>query len=158
MLCGLLVGALAQSFSPARMESAMVFFDDLFHGVLTLFLLDMGMMAARRLAELREYGTKLVRAIPAAWILPQIWASTAAVGIYGIHLMFPGLLGWGDAFVFAAMAGSASYISAPPAVRAAIPEANPSIYLPMSLVLTFPFNILVSLPIWLVLCQALWGV
>jgi hypothetical protein len=157
MLCGLLVGALGQSFSPKRIDGAMEFFDDMFAGMLCLFLLDMGMVAARRLGEVREYGAKLVRAVPVAFIVPQMWAITAAIGMYGVNLMFPGLLGWGDAFVFAAMAGSASYISAPPAMRAAIPEANPSVYLTMSLALTFPFNILISLPFWLVLCRALWG-
>jgi hypothetical protein len=157
MLCGLLVGILGQSFSPRRMDSAMEFFDNMFAGMLCLYMLEMGMLAAKRIGELREYGTKLVRAIPVAFILPQVWAIAAALGMYGINLIFPGLLGWGDAFVFVAMAGSASYISAPPAMRIAIPEANPSVYLPMALALTFPFNILVSLPIWLMLCTALWG-
>jgi hypothetical protein len=158
MICGLLVGVLGQSFSPKRTESAMEFFGELFTGVLCIYLLEMGMVAARRLGELREYGAKLWRAIPVAWILPQVWALTAAIGMSGLNRMFPGMLGWGDAFVFVAMAGSASYISAPPAMRAAIPEANPSVYLPMSLALTFPFNIVVSLPVWLTLCKTLWGV
>jgi hypothetical protein len=157
MMGGLVVGILSQTFSPSRMADTMQFFGALFHGVLSLYLLELGMVAAKRIGELKEYGTKLVRTIPVAWILPQIWALMAIAGIYAIHLVFPGTLGWGDAFVFAAMAGSASYISAPPALRAAIPEANPAVYLPMALVLTFPFNIIVSLPLWLAVSQALWG-
>jgi len=157
MIGGLIIGAISQAFSPRELGRAMVFFDDLFRGVLCIFLLDMGMAAARRLGELKEYGRKLALAVLAAFGLPQIWAITAALGMYGINLMFPGLLGWGDAFVFTAMAGSASYISAPPAMRAAIPEANPSVYLPMSLALTFPFNVIISIPLWQILCMALWG-
>lgn len=157
MICGLAVGGLAQVFSPNRLESAMAFFDEMFIGILCIFLLEMGMTAARRLGELRELGRRLILAVVTAVGMPQIWAGVAMAAAYVAHLMFPGMLGWGDAFVFAAMAGSASYISAPPAIRAALPEANPTIYLGMSLALTFPFNMIVSLPLWMIICRALWG-
>jgi len=157
MVGALVIGILAQQFSPRRMESAMTFFDDLFIGVLCLYLLDMGMLAARRLGEIKALGARLIPTVFSGMGIPQIWFITALLGMYGINLLFPGTLGWGDAFVFAAMAGSASYISAPPAVRAAIPEANPSIYLTMSLAVTFPFNILISLPIWAILARWLWA-
>lgn len=157
MICGLIVGGLAQMFSPNRLESAMAFFDEMFIGILCIFLLEMGMTAARRLGELKELGRRLILAVVAAFGMPQVWAGLAIAAAYVAHLMFPGMLGWGDAFVFAAMAGSASYISAPPAIRAAFPEANPTIYLGMSLALTFPFNMIVSLPLWMIICRALWG-
>lgn len=157
MICGVVVGILAQIFSPKRLESTMALFDGMFIGVLCIFLLEMGMVAARRLGELKELGSRIPLAVLAAFGMPQIWAFASIGGTYVIHLMFPGLLGWGDAFVFAAMAGSCSYISGPPAIRAALPEANPSAYLGMSLALTFPFNIIVSLPLWMTACRLLWG-
>jgi len=157
MICGLIVGSVSQIFSPARLDSAMAFFDDMFMGILCILLLEMGMSSVRRIGELKALGNEAILAVIGAFGLPQVWAITSIAGLYGIHLMFPGLLGWGDAFVFTAMAGSASYISAPPAIRAALPEANPTIYLGMSLALTFPFNMLVSLPIWMMLCRVLWG-
>lgn len=157
MICGLIVGSVSQIFSPVRLDSAMAFFDDMFIGILCILLLEMGMSAARRISELKALGNEALLAVIGAFGLPQVWAFASIAGLYSIHLMFPGLLGWGDAFVFTAMAGSASYISAPPAIRAALPEANPTIYLGMSLALTFPFNMLVSLPIWMMLCRALWG-
>jgi len=157
MICGMVVGVLAQMFSPRELERTMKLFDDMFRGVLAIFLLEMGMVAARRLGEMRELGSRIFLAVAAAFGLPQVWAFMAIAGTYIIHLMFPGLLAWGDAFVFAAMAGSASYISAPPAMRAALPEANPSVYLGMSVALTFPFNIIVSLPFWAMICRLLWG-
>ncbi len=157
MLAGVIVGVLSSIFSPDRLDSANAFFDEMFAGILCIYLIDMGMLAARRLGELKALGSRLVLAIVAAFGLPQIWAGAAMLGMYGLHLAFPGMVGWGDAFVFAAMAGSASYISAPPALRAAIPEANPSTYLPMALALTFPFNLLVSFPLWKMMAQALWG-
>lgn len=157
MICGLIVGGLARMFSPDRLDGAMAFFDEMFIGILCIFLLEMGMTAARRLRELRELRSRIVLAVIAALGMPQIWAGFAIAAAYVTHLMFPGMVGWGDAFVFAAMAGSASYISAPPAIRIAIPEANPTIYLGMSLALTFPFNLIVSLPLWMMLCRALWG-
>jgi hypothetical protein len=156
MITGVVVGAIAQRFSPNEMQDTMLFFDDMFDGVLSLFLLEMGMTAARRFGELREYGTKLIRAFIAAGILPLVWGAAGVISVYVINLIFPGLLGWGDALVFGAMAGSASFISGPPALRAAIPEANPSVYLPMSLALTFPFNLILGLPILKMLSMALW--
>jgi len=157
MIGGLVIGVIAQQFAPGRMEDALVFFDDLFIGVLCLYLIDMGMLAGRRLGEIKALGSRMIPAFLSAVGIPHLWAITGLLGLYGINVMFPGTLGWGDAFVFAAMAGSASYISAPPAVRAAIPEANPSIYLTMSLAITFPFNLLVSLPIWAFLAKWLWA-
>lgn len=65
--------------------------------------------------------------IPTSIGVPQIWAFAAIAGAYIIHLMFPGQLGWGDAHVLAALAGSGPHTSAPPAIRAAFAEENPSV-------------------------------
>ncbi|MCL0040861.1 sodium-dependent bicarbonate transport family permease [Thermodesulfovibrionales bacterium] len=157
LICSLLIGMLAQAFSPVEMGKTMVFFDGLFRGVLALFLLDMGIVAGKRLSALKEIGANLWKVILLAFALPQVWGAIGILGIFAVHLAMPGLLGWGDAFVFATIAGGASYISAPAAMRVAIPEANPSIYLPMSLALTFPFNIIVGMILWQIICRLLWG-
>lgn len=158
LLCSLIVGMIAMRFSPIEYDKAMNFFDGIFRGVLCLFLLDMGMAAARRFRELKELGTNLIKGIAIALILPQVWGTVGIFGMYAFNLLFPGVLGWGDAFVFAAIAGGCSFITAPAAMRASLQEANPSIYLPMSVALTFPFNILVGMPLWIWMCRMLWGV
>ena len=153
----LLIGMLAQAFSPGEMADTMVFFDGMFRGVLALFLIDMGMAAARQIGALKELGANLWKVILLAFAVPQIWGLLGIAAMYAVHLAMPGLLGWGCAFVFATIAGGASFISAPAAMRVAIPEANPSIYLPMSIALTFPFNIIIGIPLWQVICMTLWG-
>ena len=157
LICSLLIGVLAQTFSPVEMGKTMVFFDGLFRGVLVLFLLDMGIVAGRRLGALKELRANLWKVILLAYALPLIWGLVGILGIFATHLAMPGLLGWGDAFVFATIAGGCSFITAPATMRMAITEANPSIYLPMSLALTFPFNIIISMPLWQIICELLWG-
>ncbi len=157
LVCSLFIGVLGQIFSPVEMQETMKFFDVLFRGILALFLLDMGILAGKRLDALKKLGPNLWKVILCAWVLPQIWALIGILMVFSIHLAMPGLIGWGDAFVFAAIAGGCSYISAPVAMKTAIPEANPSIYLTMSLALTFPFNIIVGMLWWQILCRLLWG-
>jgi len=153
----LIIGMLAQYFSPKEMGRTMHFFGDMSRGVLCLFLLDMGLAAGKQIGALKELGGRIFRAILVAFLLPQVWAVFGIIAMYALHLAFPGMIGWGDAFVFACLSGGSSYISAPAAMRASIPEANPSIYLPMSLALTFPFNISVGMLLWQTLCLLLWS-
>jgi hypothetical protein len=157
LVCSLLIGMMAQAFSPVEMGKTMTFFDGMFRGVLALFLLDMGMTAGRQLGVLKELGANLWKVILCAFVLPQVWALIGIMAVFAVHLAMPGLLGWGDAFVFAAIAGGCSYVTAPVAMRIGLPEANPSIYLAMALVLTFPFNIIVGMRLWQVVCMLLWG-
>lgn len=157
LICSLFIGMLAKTFSPAETIKTMALFDGMFRGVLALFLMDMGMVAGKRLGDLKELGTGLWRVVLLAFVLPQLWALTGMLAMFSVHLAMPGLLGWGDALVFAALAGGCSYITAPAAMRAAIPEANPSVYLPMALALTFPFNIVIGVQLWRVACERLWG-
>ena len=124
------------------------FTQDIFHGVLVLFLLDMGLIAARRLGELRSWG----------WRLPAFAIATPlvnAVIAIGVARMLDAQVG--DALLLAVLAASASYIAVPAAVRLAIPEANPSLYLPMSLGITFPFNIALGMPLYLGIIERLWS-
>jgi hypothetical protein len=157
LLGSLAIGALAQMFSPYEMGRAMDFFYYMFRGVLTIFLLDMGMAAGRGLGELKALGRNVLRAIPFALIMPHLWGVVGILGVYAVHLAMPGLVGWGDALVFASMAGGCSYISAPAAMRASIPEANPAVYVGFSVGLTFPFNIMINIPMWTIYSRLLWG-
>jgi hypothetical protein len=115
------------------------FYDGIFRGVLMLFLIEMGMTAARQMHGFAKVG----------WFMAGF--GTVMPVIFGVATVTLGQwagMSLGGAFVLGAIAASASYIDAPAAVRASIPEANPGIYLTSSLGITFPFNLLVGLPIY----------
>ena len=118
--------------------SVKIVFEDAFRGILVLFLLEMGMVAARQMKGFRDNGVRLL----AFGVLGPL-----CHGAIGVLLGNLAGLSVGGSFVLGAMAGSASYIDAPAAVRAALPSANPGIYLTSSLGVTFPFNLLVGIPL-----------
>lgn len=146
----LLVGGLALGFATGTAGYAKVepFFGDLFTGVLTLFLLEMGVIAARRLRDL-----------PAAGLGLGLFAIGFPIiaGVLGILGGLAAGLSTGGSAVLGVLAASASYIAAPAAVRLALPEANPGYYLTASLGITFPFNLIVGIPLYLAIAQALGG-
>jgi uncharacterized protein len=113
---------------------------DLFYGALMFFLLDMGLVAARRIQDLRKTGMFL---IGFAVLMP---VANAAIGILLAKVIG---MGEGNALLFAVLCASASYIAVPAAMRMTVPEANPSLYVSMALAITFPFNIIVGIPIYL---------
>ncbi len=113
---------------------------DLFYGALMFFLLDMGLVAARRIQDLRQTGMFL---IGFAVLMP---IANALIGIVLAKIIG---MGQGDALLFAVLCASASYIAVPAAMRMTVPEANPSLYVSMALAITFPFNIIVGIPIYL---------
>lgn len=146
----LLVGGLAIGFvtGPAGYVRVEPFFGALFTGVLTLFLLEMGVLTGRRLPDIRTAGVGLV---VFALGFPLV-AGTA--GIAG------GLLAGmstGGAMVLGVLCASASYIAAPAAVRLALPEANPGITLTSALGMTFPFNLIIGIPVLLAIAQWMGG-
>ena len=114
-------------------------FDIPFKGVLTLFLLEAGLVAGRKLSDLRKGGVFL---IGFGILFPILHA------IIGIYLGRLAGLGLGGATILGVLASSASYIAAPAACRVALPEANPSYYLTSALAITFPFNIMLGLPLY----------
>ncbi|MFN9268178.1 MAG: sodium-dependent bicarbonate transport family permease [Planctomycetaceae bacterium] len=114
-------------------------FEGLFKGLLALFLLEMGLTAGARLGDLRSSGLFL---LAFGTVLPVLH------GLLGAWLGSLAGLSLGGTTVLAAMAASASYIAAPPAVRMALPEANPTCYLTASLAITFPFNLMVGIPLY----------
>ena len=104
-----------------------------------IFLLDMGITSGKKLAEFIKNG--YFTAIFAI-IIPLINGILVA---FLSHFVTDNL---GDRFIFAVLAASASYIAVPAAMKIAVPKANPGLYLPMALAVTFPFNITVGLPIY----------
>lgn len=137
----LLLGSLLIGFvcGPVRAAPLKPFIDTLFPGLLALFLLDMGIVAARRLTELRQVGGL---ALAFALLAPII---NACLG-----LALAAMLGLprGDALLLVVLCASASYIAVPAALRIALPEANAGVYVTLSLAVTFPFNILLGLPLY----------
>ncbi|MFO0826833.1 MAG: sodium-dependent bicarbonate transport family permease [Phycisphaerales bacterium] len=121
---------------------------DLFNGVLVFFLLDLGLLAARRLRSFLARGPALVAL---GLLLPPINASIA------IALARWTGLGIGDAVLLATLAASASYIAVPAACRTAIPKAEPAVYVGLALAVTFPFNVVVGIPLYLAAVRWLWG-
>jgi hypothetical protein len=120
-------------------EQVSPLFDVPFKGVLTLFLLEAGLVAGRRLGEFKKGGAFL---IAFGLIMPIIHA------VLGIYLGYWAGLSEGGATVLGVLAASASYIAAPAACRVALPEASPSYYLTGALAITFPFNIMVGIPLY----------
>jgi len=140
----LLIGVLSAAFSPAGMAKMEPFTEQLFYGALSFFLLDMGIVAGQRLRELRETGAFL---IAFALLAPLVHA---AVGLaVAVVLRLP----QGDALLFMVLCASASYIAVPAAMRMTVPQANPSLYITSSLGLTFPFNIVVGIPLYMAALQ-----
>lgn len=146
LIGGLAIGLLSGPKGIARVEP---FFMAPFQGVVTLFLLEMGMVAARRLRDLGKVGPFL---FGFAVVVPLLFGAMGVVAGYLSGLTY------GGATVLGAMAASASYIAAPAAVRIALPEANPSFYLTAALGVTFPFNLTVGIPVYLKISRLVFGV
>lgn len=116
------------------------FTQGIFYGTLSFFLLDMGMVAARRIKDLSKTGSFL---IAFSIFMP---VANAIIGIIIAKLIG---IPQGNALLFAVLCASASYIAVPAAMRMTVPEANPSLYVSMALALTFPFNIIVGIPLYM---------
>lgn len=149
----LLAGGVAIGWltGPAGYKAVEPLFVGLFPGLLMLFLLDMGAIAARRLRDLRRAGPGLA-AFAVLAPLAHGALGAAAGTLIGLSA--------GGAMILGTLAASSSYIAAPAAVRVSLPEANPTLYLTASLGITFPFNLLVGLPVYDLVARTLaawWG-
>ncbi|GAA4865172.1 sodium-dependent bicarbonate transport family permease [Luteimonas vadosa] len=136
LLGGLAIGAIT---GPAGIKAVDAMYFALFQGVLMLFMLDMGMTAAGRLAALRHGWWRLALF---STLLPL------AHGIVGVLVGHACGLSPGGAAVFGTMLSSASYIAAPAAVRAGLPEADVGRCITASLGITFPFNLAIGIPLY----------
>ncbi|MGG6237870.1 sodium-dependent bicarbonate transport family permease [Nodosilinea sp. AN01ver1] len=124
------------------------FTQQMFYGVLTFFLLDMGLVAARRIKDLQKTGVFL---ISFAILIPILNAGVGLLIARAINMS------QGNALLFAVLCASASYIAVPAAMRLTVPEANPSLYVSTALAVTFPFNIIVGIPLYLYGINLLWS-
>ncbi len=142
ILGSLIIGLIADT---KQAEGIKPFTTDIFKGFLAIFLLEMGMVTAKRFSAFKKYGWF---ASAFAILIPVINGCTVAV-----------ISGWitpdvGNRFVFAVLAASASYIAVPAAMRLAAPKADPGLYIPMALGITFPFNITIGMPLYYLIIKA----
>ena len=141
ILGSLLIGFLANA---KQAEGIKPFTNDLFKGFLAIFLLDMGISSGKKLKSFFEFG----------WF-PVLFA----VFIPLVNGCFFALVSTlvttetSDRFIFAVLAASASYIAVPAAMKVTVPKANPGLFLPMALAITFPINITIGLPLYFYLAQ-----
>ncbi|OYW46460.1 MAG: sodium-dependent bicarbonate transport family permease [Sphingomonadales bacterium 32-68-7] len=144
----LLVGAFGIGLIAGRDGFAPIspVFESGYRGILCLFLLDMGLVAARRIVQSRSLTARLALL---AVILPLINGAIGTVlgTLIGLDV--------GSAAALGILAASASYIAVPAAMRMALPEADPGIYLSMALGITFPFNVILGIPLFAALAQVL---
>ncbi len=146
----LLLAALAIGFITGvpGQEVMKPFVGDLFKGLLAFFLLDMGLQVAKRIPELRDKSTALMAYAVAAPVVHSLVALLLAV-LFGVTV--------GNAILLMVLAASASYIAVPAVIKFAIPEANPSVYFGLSLGITFPFNVLIGIPLYSWLASSVIG-
>jgi hypothetical protein len=141
LLGGLGIGWLC---GPEKLADVQPFFATAFKGALCNFMIDLGLAAGKRLRDARLSGPRL---LALGCLIPVLHGT---LGVFGASLAG---LSPGGAVIFGAMAGSASYIAAPAAVRVALPRANPAYYLTLALGITFPFNLAIGIPLFLKLAQ-----
>ena len=136
VLGSLVIGIIADS---KQAEGIKPFTTDIFKGFLAIFLLEMGMATARRFAAFRRYG----------WYAPVMGILVPLVnGCVVAYLSLFVVSDDGSRFIFAILAASASYIAVPAAMNLAAPKADPGLYIPMALGVTFPFNITAGMPLY----------
>jgi len=145
LIGGLVIGFVASEKSATLVEPLFV---DMFAGVLVLFLLDLGVLAGARFGVIRAAGSKLVIFGVG---LPVVF------GVFGALLGTAAGLSVGGVTVLATMAASASYIAAPAAVRIGMPDADAGLALGAALGITFPFNLVIGIPLYAELASRLAG-
>ena len=139
ILGSLIIGLIADT---KQAEGIKPFTTDIFKGFLAIFLLEMGMVTAKRFSAFTKYGLYVSMF---AIIVPALNGCIVAyISQFVTHDV-------GNRFIFAVLAASASYIAVPAAMRLAAPKADPGLYVPMALGVTFPFNITIGLPLYLMI-------
>lgn len=142
ILGSLIIGLIADS---KQAEGIRPFTTDIFKGFLAIFLLEMGMVTARRFGAFRKYGWFVT---VCALLIPLINGSSVAFASQFLTAET------GNRFIFSVLAASASYIAVPAAMRLAAPKADPGLYIPMALGVTFPFNLTIGMPLYFYIVKA----
>lgn len=141
ILGSLIIGYLANEKAA---EGIKPFTNDLFKGFLIVFLLDMGINSARKLEDFFKHG----------WFVSLLAVIVPLInGCFAAYLSQYVTSSEGNRFILAILAASASYIAVPAAMKISVPNANPSIYVPMTLAITFPLNITLGMPIYLAIIE-----
>jgi len=143
LMGGLVIGAIAGETGTAPIKAVFV---DPFKGVLALFLLELGLVAGARLSEVRRFGYA---------VLLLGLGAPPLLALAGIAVGLALGLSTGGVALLATLAASASYIAAPTAMRIAVPEANAALSITAALGITFPFNIVLGIPLYIWLAQRL---
>jgi hypothetical protein len=142
----LIIGSLVIGFlaSAEQAEGIKPFTNDLFKGFLALFLLDMGITSGRKLKSFFSFG----------WF-PFLFALCIPLinGCFFVMLSSIVTDDIANRFIFGVLAASASYIAVPAAMKITVPKANPGLFLPMALAVTFPINITIGMPIYFLIAQ-----
>ena len=146
LLGSLLIGFLTGGFNPSGVSKMQPFTGNLFYGVECFFLLDMGIVAAQRLPSLKQAGSFLIAFAVGMPIF------NALIGVFVAKWLG---LGPGNALLFVVLCASASYLAVPTAMRMTVPEAKSSYYISTTLGLTFPFNIVIGIPVYMGLVNRL---
>ncbi|MDZ4710938.1 MAG: sodium-dependent bicarbonate transport family permease [bacterium] len=142
ILGSLVIGLIADT---KQAEGIKPFTTDIFKGFLAIFLLEMGMVTAKRFSAFKKYGWF---ASLFAIIIPTVNGCLVAfISQYVTQDV-------GNRFIFAILAASASYIAVPAAMRLAAPKADPGLYIPMALGVTFPFNITIGMPLYFIIVSS----
>ncbi len=142
ILGSLIIGFIADS---KQAEGIKPFTNDIFKGFLAIFLLEMGMVTAKRFRVFKNYGL-FVSAF--AILIPAL---NGCIVAFASQFVTSNI---GDRFIFSVLSASASYIAVPAAMRLAAPKADPGLYIPMALGVTFPFNITIGMPLYYLIIQA----
>lgn len=143
----MIIGSLVIGFvtSDAQAEGIKPFTTDIFKGFLAVFLLDMGIISGKKISSLLKHGW-FVSGF--AILVPLFNGSVVAYASEAVTLSA------GNRFLFAILAASASYIAVPAAMKLAAPKANPGLYIPMALAITFPLNITLGMPIYMAIIES----
>ncbi|MDH4461677.1 MAG: sodium-dependent bicarbonate transport family permease, partial [Flectobacillus sp.] len=142
ILGSLVIGYLANA---KQAEGIKPFTNDLFKGFLAIFLLDMGITSGKKLKAFFSFG-----------MFPTIFASLIPLINGSVIALLSSFVtdDVANRFIFAILAASASYIAVPAAMKISVPKANPGLFLPMALAVTFPVNITIGMPIYFLIVQS----
>ncbi|MCA9017414.1 MAG: sodium-dependent bicarbonate transport family permease [Planctomycetaceae bacterium] len=149
---GIIIGFLGRLQGEAVTKADDTLFVNIFHGMLCLFLLEMGITACRRLKDLKTAGWRFILF---GVLAPNVFAITGIIVAHGYSMVLGQPFDLGTYALFAVLCGAASYIAVPAVQRLAIPEASPTLPLAASLGLTFTYNVTIGIPVYMLVAQSI---